>query len=162
MKGKNLMKKSQLKLVSIVALIVIILDQISKFLVTKYVVQNNEIQNFGINIFYNTGMAFGFNSGNSRNIILSFLVIFIIVWFLKNQIGNIDKKTSVAIAMMLGGGISNLIDRFFRKGVLDFIKILFIPYFNIADLCICTGWMLIIVFLIIYSREPINKDKLEG
>ncbi len=59
----------------------------------------------------------------------------------------------MAISLALGGGISNIIDRVFRGGVLDFIKVLFIPNFNIADLCICTGWILIVIFLIIYTKK---------
>jgi signal peptidase II len=73
-----------------------------------------------------------------------------------------DTKTLVAISLVLGGGISNIIDRIFRGGVLDFIKILFIPNFNIADVCICTGWVLIVIFLIIYTRKEdevkVEKD----
>ena len=59
----------------------------------------------------------------------------------------------VAISMALGGGLSNIIDRIFRGGVLDFIKIPIIPNFNIADMSICIGWVLIVVFLIIYTKK---------
>ena len=106
-----------------------------------------------IEITDNTGMAFGFNSGNTKNIFLSLIVIFIIISFIRNQRELIGTKELMAISLALGGGISNIIDRVFRGGVLDFIKVLFIPNFNIADLCICTGWILIVIFLIIYTKK---------
>ena len=145
--------KKVLKIVITVCIIIIAIDQLSKFLITQFVPSTVGNEYFGIEITENTGMAFGFNSGNTKNIFLSLLVIFIIISFIRNQREQLEPKVLVAISMALGGGISNIIDRIFRGGVLDFIKILFIPNFNIADLCICIGWILIVVFLIIYTKK---------
>ena len=145
--------KKLLTIVITLCIVIIAIDQFSKFLVTKYVPEKIGNDYFAIEITENTGMAFGFNSGNTRNIILSLFVVFIIISFIKNQREQLGTKELIAISMALGGGISNIIDRFFRGGILDFIKILFIPNFNIADLCVCTGWVLIVIFLIIYTRK---------
>lgn len=153
-------KNKILKIVIIVVLLVTIVDQLSKFLITKYVTQRIGTGQLAIEIVKNTGMAFGFSSGNTKNIILSIFVIFILISFIKNQINEIDSKTAIAISLVLGGGISNLIDRFFRGGILDFIKILFIPNFNVADVCICTGWVLLVIFLVLYTqKEDIIKEE---
>lgn len=153
-------KNKILKIVIIVVLLVTIVDQLSKFLITKYVTQRIGTEQLAIEIVKNTGMAFGFSSGNTKNIILSIFVIFILISFIKNQINEIDSKTAIAISLVLGGGISNLIDRFFRGGILDFIKILFIPNFNVADVCICTGWVLLVIFLVLYTqKEDIIKEE---
>jgi len=154
-------KNKILKIAIIVVLIITIIDQLSKFLITKYVSERIGNESFAIEIVENTGMAFGFNSGNTKNIILSLIVIFILISFMRNQKNEIDNKTAIAISMVLGGGISNLIDRFFRGGILDFIKVLFIPNFNFADICICTGWVLLVVFLIIYTQKSdiIKQEK---
>ena len=146
-------KSKVLKITIIVCIIIIVIDQLSKILVTKYVPERIGNDHFAIETVENTGMAFGFNSGNTKNIFLSCLVIFIIITFIKNQMEQLETKVLVAISMALGGGISNIIDRIFRGGVLDFIKIPIVPNFNIADLCICTGWLLIIIFLIIYTKK---------
>lgn len=148
------MKENKIfKIVTIIVLIIIIVDQLSKFLITKYVPEKVGNDYVAIEIVTNTGMAFGFGSGNTKNIILTFLVIFIIMSFLRKQKNEIDTKTAIAISLVLGGGISNLIDRFFRDGILDFIKIWIMPNFNIADLCIVIGWILLIIFLVIYTQK---------
>lgn len=148
------MKTSKmLKIAIIVCVIIIASDQLSKVLISNFVPETVGNEYFSIEITKNTGMAFGFNSGNTKNIVLSTFVIFIMITFIKNQRNQLDEKTLVAISMVVGGGISNIIDRIFRGGVFDFIKILFIPNFNVADLCICTGWLLLVIFLVIYTRK---------
>ena len=145
--------KKVLKIVITVCIIIIAIDQLSKFLITQFIPSTVGNEYFGIEITENTGMAFGFNSGNTKNIFLSLIVIFIIISFIRNQKEQLEPKVLIAISMALGGGISNSIDIMFRWGSLDYIKILFIPDFNIADLCICIGWILIVVFLIIYTKK---------
>lgn len=146
-------KNKILKITITVCIIVIVIDQLSKFLITKYVPERIGNEYFAIETATNTGMAFGFNSGNIQNLLLSGFVILIIITFIKNQREQLEPRVLVAISMALGGGISNLIDRIFRGGILDFIKIPIIPNFNIADLCICIGWVLIVIFLIIYTKK---------
>lgn len=144
------MKNKIIKLVVIVSLIVVLLDQGSKFLAIKYLPDV---------ITENTGMAFGFNDGNVKNIFLTIIILFIIVSFLRNQKNELDTKTIVAVSLAFGGGISNLLDRIFRGGVLDFIQIWKFPTFNIADICVCVAWILLIVFLIIYTnKKDVIKD----
>lgn len=145
--------KKILTIVVTFCIVIIAIDQLSKYLVTKNVTEKIGNDYFAIEITENTGMAFGFNSGNTKNIFLSLIVIFIIISFIRNQRELIGTKELMAISLALAGGISNIIDRVFRGGVLDFIKVLFIPNFNIADLCICTGWILIVIFLIIYTKK---------
>lgn len=150
-----------LKIAIIVVLIITIFDQLTKFLIIKYIPDRIGNEYFAIETVQNTGMAFGFNSGNTKNIVLTIFVICVIVSFMKNQKEAIDTKTAIAVSMLLGGGISNLIDRFIRGGILDFVKILFIPNFNLADISICVGWVLIVIFLIKYTRkdEVIKEEK---
>ncbi len=147
------MKNKIVKLIVIIVAILIIIDQISKILVSNLLSEPLGNEYFKLEIVNNTGMAFGFNDGNLRNIFLSVFVLIIIIRFIKNQLERIDTKTAIAIAMVLGGAISNLIDRIFRGSILDFIRIYKIPNFNLADLCIVTGWILIIIFLIDFSRK---------
>ena len=72
--------------------------------------------------------------------------------FRSNQLERIDTKTALALSFAISGGISNLIDRIFRGGVFDFIKFYNIT-FNLADIFVVLGWILLVVFLIDYSRK---------
>lgn len=148
------MKKKKVFIIVIIVVLIIILDQTSKFIVEKNFsdkdVGNNIIR---IEVSTNTGLAFGFNDGNFKNILLTIFVLGIIINFIVKQIEQLDIKTTFVLGFVLGGGISNLIDRFIRGSVLDFIKIYKFPNFNVADSFIVIGWILIIIFLVIYTRS---------
>ena len=148
------MKNKVIRLLVIVVTILIVVDQTTKLLVSNKLV-NGSIGNekFGLEITSNTGMAFGFNDGNNgKYIVLTIFLLLIIITFIKNQLERIDTKTALALSFAISGGISNLIDRIFRGGVFDFIKFYNIT-FNLADIFVVLGWILLVVFLIDYSRK---------
>ena len=150
--GSNL-KNKVIKSIIIIVILLTIIDQISKILITQFIHEPIGNEFFGIEIVNNTGMAFGFNDGNVKNIFLSIFVLAIVFGFIKNQAERLDNKTIVALSIIISGGISNLIDRLFRGGVLDFIKVYKFPIFNIADIYVVLGWILLVIFLIKYSRK---------
>ena len=148
------MKNKNFKALSLITLLLIIIDQISKLFVLNFYsssIVGNEL--LGIELVYNTGLAFGFNDGNVKNIFLTIFVLIVILNFIINQIERIDKRTIIALSLVISGGIGNLIDRFLRGSVVDFIKIYKIPNFNFADFFVVVGWILLIIFLIDYTRK---------
>ena len=148
------MKNKNFKALSLITLLLIIIDQISKLFVLKFYstsIVGNEL--LGIELVYNTGLDFGFNDGNVKNIFLTVFVLIVILNFIINQIERIDKRTIIALSLVISGGIGNLIDRFLRGSVVDFIKIYKIPNFNFADFFVVVGWILLIIFLIDYTRK---------
>ena len=148
------MKNKIIKLIVILVAILVILDQASKLLIGNLVTEPIGNDAFKIEIISNTGLAFGFNDGsNVKNIFIMLFVLFIVIKFVKDQIELIDTKTAVAISMVLAGGLSNLIDRIFRGAVLDFIKIFKFPIFNIADILVVVGAILLIIFLVVFTRK---------
>ena len=148
------MKNKTIRLIVILVIILTILDQASKLLVGNLVTEPIGNDAFKIEIISNTGLAFGFNDGsNVKNIFIMLFVLFIVIKFVKDQIELIDTKTAVALSMVLAGGLSNLIDRIFRGAVLDFIKIFKFPIFNIADILVVVGAILLIIFLVIFTRK---------
>lgn len=149
------MKNKKIKIIIIISMIIIIIDQFSKFLVSKFI--NNSVKIIPrileIEIIKNTGIAFGMNSGNIKNIFITILFLALIINFVKKQFKFIDKKTMFSLSLMFGGGISNVIDRILRGGVLDFIKISTFPIFNIADISIVVGWILLIINIVKFTGD---------
>ena len=148
------MKNKIVRLIVILVIILVMLDQTSKLLVCN--IFDGTVGNdfFKIEIANNTGLAFGFNDGsNVKNIFIMAFVLFIVIRFIKNQIDLIDTKTAVALSMILAGGIGNVLDRIFRGAVLDFIRIYKFPIFNLADVLVVIGAILLVIFLVIFTRK---------
>ena len=150
------MKNKTIKLILIITILLIIIDQMSKVIV-KYIDEEPIGNDFiGITLIQNEGIAFGLNSGNTKNMILSIIILLIVISFIRNQKNLIDTKTSIALSFVLAGGISNLIDRIIRGGIVDFIKIKNFAIFNFADIYIVIGWILIVVFLVKFNKGIIG------
>lgn len=130
----------------------IFFDQISKFYIANYFINNNNETYLVINKFlyftssFNKGISFGlFNDFVYSNLIfltVNFLIITIIwVSYLKTY--------GISCCLIIGGAIGNLIDRIFRGAVLDFILLHYkeysFPVFNCADAFISFGVFLIIM-----------------
>ena len=148
------MKNKTVRLIVILIIILTILDQASKLIVSNLPVLPRINDSVGFEITTNTGLAFGFNDGsNVKNMFIMIFVIGIVIRFVITQIELIDTKTAVALSMVLSGGISNLLDRIFRGAVLDFIKIYKFPIFNFADVFVVIGAILLVIFLIIFTRK---------
>ena len=133
----------------IIAVIVIILDQLSKYLFKLYISVDQSIpiikNIFHLTLVHNTGAGFG---------ILQDARIFLIIFSLGVLIGIIwkwdkipkEKSASIPLGLILGGLAGNLIDRCLLGYVIDFLDFRIWPVFNIADSCITIA----VVWLVIY------------
>jgi len=124
-----------LKLIGLI-LSLIFFDQVSKIIVLKS----------SLPIAYNTGISFGMLSSlGSGVIVLNIIIIFVLLYLLTKP-RNIWFR--VGIVLLLAGSVSNLIDRLARGNVIDFIKfpiLNFWPFFNMADVAITLGIVLVIL-----------------
>ena len=133
-------------------------------LVKSYIRSNNFkdlviIENIlEIDLNYNTGIAFGFLKDQApfTFVISSVVLIWLILQF-KNEF---DKKIEeYAFVLVLGGALGNLGERFVNLingnngKVTDFIELLFIPSFNLADTFISIGIFLLILSELISSSD---------
>lgn len=152
---------------------VILADQVSKFFIVKtippFTVGASFWNNF-LRIIHVSNMGVAFSVGDSlpdtaRKFFFAIipLVVIAIVFGVYFRNKDFTQLQRWAIAGILGGGIGNLIDRFFRsEGVVDFIDVKFFgifglerwPTFNVADasVVIC-GILLLISFLKTAKRE---------
>ena len=96
-----------------------------------------------LKLAYNTGAAFGVFQGNNIFFItigIIFLVIFI-SWVVKLKP---SFPNNLYFAMILGGACSNLVDRIFLGYVVDYIYLRFWSIFNLSDVFITVGCILIV------------------
>ena len=144
------------KLGIIIATTVIIADQSTKWLIIEHVMQPPRAiyinKFFNIVLTWNNGISFGlFNNNNNYanaiiiSIVASLIVIFLLNWLLKAQ----TKRLSVALGLIIGGAIGNIVDRITHGAVIDFLDIHFNVYhwpaFNLADGSITCGAILLVV-----------------
>jgi len=123
--------------------IVVILDQI-----TKYIVQDFNIQIgsgiLKIHTITNSGAAFGlFKSQGMLLIIFSMIVLGVILYYYKKT----PEKMIPFTALLFAGALGNLIDRLWHGFVIDFIDFSFWPAFNVADMAI-TASVIGLIYLI--------------
>lgn len=133
------------------ALIIILIDQITKFLV-KNAFQLNQTFPIINNIFHltyinNTGAGFGILKAQA--LILIFISIFVIGILLYNfdKIKNNETLLQILAGFVLGGTIGNLIDRLAYGHVIDFLDFQIWPIFNFADSFVTIGVIGLIIYL---------------
>ena len=117
-------------------------DQLTKQVVARTLALGEEVQiagPFSIHHVHNSGIAFGlFSSATSIVIALTALaVLWMLVFFARS--GARHPVLPVALGFVLGGSISNLIDRVRLGHVTDFLDLRFWPAFNLADVFIVVG-----------------------
>lgn len=156
--------------------LVILVDQITKVIIVALI----PVYTVGANIFgdllrivhvANTGVAFSLGDSMPlaiRRILFAIIpliviVLVIVVYFRNDEFNSVQRWS---ICGIIGGGIGNIIDRFFRaEGVVDFIDVKFFgifglerwPTFNVADAAVVVcGIILIVSFLVTIYKE--KKD----
>ena len=143
----------------------IVLDQLTKFLAVKYLmpIDTFPIIEGIIHLTYveNTGAAFGMLK-NAPWLFNTVSVVTVIAMSLYLYLGHAENKLyAVASAMVISGGIGNMIDRVSLKYVVDFIDFRLINFavFNGADSFICVGAGLLILALVIDIIKEYRKEK---
>ena len=141
-------------LVLAIVAVTIIVDQLTKFLVVKYMTLGQSISvidNFlYITSHRNEGAAWGILQGKMIFFYVVTLVVIglVILWIRKLDIKK-EKMLVIALSLILGGALGNFIDRVMYQHVVDFINTYIFgydfPIFNIADSALCIGVFLMAV-----------------
>ncbi|MFH1784431.1 MAG: signal peptidase II [bacterium] len=146
------MFRKSLMIIYVIALVLLILDQISKYIIANNMLPGESLPVIN-NIFHityveNTGAAFGILKGqNFFFIVISIIAIVYIVFFSKKALGRTILPT-VSLGIILGGILGNLADRLRLGCVVDFLDFQIWPVFNVADSGISVGAALLIIYLI--------------
>ncbi|MDV2685356.1 signal peptidase II [Alkalihalophilus sp. As8PL] len=145
----------------IIALIVILIDQLTKWIVDTSMEIGERIPVIE-NVFYitshrNQGAAFGILQGQMWFFyIITTVVIIGIIYYMEKEAKH-DWLFGSSLALILGGAIGNFIDRIFRGEVVDFVDTFIFGYnfaiFNVADAALCVGVGLLFIKMIQDERK---------
>ena len=108
---------------------------------------------------WNTGISFGMLAGYSdwMPTIISGLTIIISLMLLAWLFVAISVSFKLALSLILGGAVGNIIDRISVGAVIDFVDIHFFdfhwPAFNIADSCISVGFVIMMINILFLNKK---------
>lgn len=147
----------------IVAAVIIALDQVSKAWILQTVMQPPRAIEvtpfFNLVLAWNRGVSFGmFNTESSYGAMILIGVAMVIIAALAAWLWTAEHRWSaVAIGLVIGGALGNVVDRLQYGAVVDFLDIhgfgYHWPAFNVADAAICVGAGMLILESLFAGRE---------
>ena len=143
------------KKIYITAIIIFILDQITKAIISSYISLGNSIiiikDFFSITYINNTGASWGILKNNTYLLIIfSIIAVLILIRYCNSFKKN--RRNILGLGFLLGGILGNLADRILYGYVKDFLDFYIFnynfPIFNIADIFIVIGVLLLIISIL--------------
>lgn len=150
----------------VIAIFILLFDQISKSLIEIYFKLNESfviVKNFfSITVAHNTGGAWSIlNNHSYLFIIFSVIALIVLIRFMFQFKNNL--RNNIAFACTVAGIMSNLADRLFLGYVRDFLDFKILgydyPIFNIADIAIVVGVLLLIVAILKGEDKKYGNSK---
>ncbi len=168
----KLVKRKPLKDYIIFVLIIlfgILFDQVTKIIAVKFlepidtlpIIKFGSTEVFNFTYVENTGAAFGMLK-NAPWVFNTISVIGITVMLAYLFLGHTESMLAgISLAMVISGGIGNMIDRISLGYVVDFLHFSLINFavFNVADSFVCVGAGMLILALILELRKEMKKEK---
>lgn len=166
----------------VVALVLVGADQLIKYLIVQnyevctgyiksyYTFSIGDFDVFSLTHIRNSGAGWSILEGKTVFLIaFTSLIMLVILFYIIIQRKTMNKFEMLSLALILAGGVGNLIDRARMiidpefTGVIDYIKLDFInfPIFNFADICVVVGGISLIVVFAVLEAKAAKKNKLE-
>jgi signal peptidase II len=141
----------------LIASVAVLADQVTKQLVSSQLGLDDEVKVFGpftIHHVQNSGIAFGlFSSATAMVIVLTTIAVgWMLLFFARS--GARHPVLPAALGLLIGGSVSNLVDRVRLGHVTDFLDFRYWPAFNLADSFIVIGVAILLLALIAADRDP--------
>ena len=148
-----------------IALIIIILDQITKWLVVRNMELGERIAIWdpwlGLLSHRNRGAAWGMLEGQMWLFYIVTVVVIAGIIYFNHTEAKGDSFLQVSLGVLLGGAIGNFIDRMVLGEVVDFVDILIhvinyhLPIFNVSDMALTFG----VIFIFVYRISWRNRGE---
>ena len=151
--------RSSLRSSLAIAAVVVFVDQITKRWALNALADgqpHHVIWTLQWNLTFNRGMAF--STGEGVGPIIGALAVVVVVVMLLSLRQSGGRITTVAVGLVVGGAVGNILDRMFRERgwlrgrVIDFIDFQWFPIFNIADMAINVGGVLLVLTALFRPR----------
>lgn len=142
-----------------IALLVVIIDQWTKQLTVSNIELGETIpvidNVLSLTYYRNTGAAGNILEGQMWFFYIVTIAVIVVIVYQLQKHGKESKLFSMGLAFILGGAIGNFIDRLLYQYVIDMIRLEFInfPIFNVADVSLNIGVILLFVYIIFFSEE---------
>ncbi len=146
-------------------LFTVISDQVSKIIINNtfdLYESVSLIKNFlYLRYIRNPGIAFGMSFGHPLLMlaVTSLIILILLILFLKGKIAPYNEIGKIAMVMILGGAVGNLIDRIRMREVIDFIDMGLgdyrWPVYNFADAYVTIG-MFILIYVLSFKNPHTN------
>jgi signal peptidase II len=159
------------KVTIVTILFLTIIDQITKYLAELHLEPYSPVKiipnHFHLTLVFNQGAAFGImrNLPNPWRITVfsvMYVIAFLIIVNLYKQRPPKSKSFPVAISLIAGGAIGNMIDRYRYGYVIDFIDTFpfgyHFPTFNVADSCITIGVGIMLIHMLFFEKGAQNAS----
>lgn len=138
---------------------IVVLDQVTKYLAKTYLKSKGSvplIQNvFHFTYVENRGAAFGVLQNQRWFFIALTVVVSVVIAYYLFTRKQESVVFTIALSMILGGAIGNLIDRLWLGYVVDMLHFILIDYpvFNIADSCVVIGTILLAYYVLFTTNK---------
>jgi len=133
--------------ISIIAFLLFVVERLTKFLALRYLSEGFFCcQKFiGLQLFHNPGIAFGLPLPTIISLAISLIIILALISILIKKHSRLSIWSLFAGELVVIGAISNLLDKFYNQQIIDFIILGRWPVFNLADVFIVLGILIIII-----------------
>ncbi len=147
-------------LAGVVCALVVAADQAAKAAIEAQIVVGEHVEVLGpleLTLSHNTGVAFGLAGGAGVKLVLVTAVAMGVIGYLFAR-NPLRPGMWLAVGLLAGGALGNLVDRLRHDAVTDFIDVGSWPPFNLADVAITLG-VLLLVFLYLRDAEREERAK---
>ena len=141
-------------------------DQLSKYSIRSLFSVNESVSVIGdffeLRYIQNDGAAFSSFAGKQAFLIAVSIIAIIGAAFFLRKMKSEGAMFKVALLCIIAGGIGNLIDRFLLGYVTDMLSFsIFPPVFNIADIAVCLGCGILIIYVLFFMKDDKPKKEVE-
>lgn len=132
--------------------IVVLADQAAKALVERNLALGEHVDvvgSAGLTLSHNSGVAFGLAAGSGAGLVLLTGLALLVIGYLFAR-DPTRPGIWIAVGLLAGGALGNLADRIRVDAVTDYVSIGSWPNFNLADVCVTAG---VLLLALSYARE---------